>query len=64
MSFAVTGTDTVGGVDCYTSEIRINDDIFHEACFSPDRGLAPYTAYYEDSGDVSFSMELVSYEAR
>ncbi|WP_227131313.1 hypothetical protein [Halorubellus salinus] len=61
-SFAVTGTDTIARVDCWTSEMRINDSVFHEACFSPDLGLAPYAAYYGEDGTLEMSLTLVSYE--
>lgn len=63
MSFAITGTDNYAGVDCYTSEIRLNDSVMHEACFSPDLGLAAYTAWYEeDTGNVEMRMELVEFQ--
>lgn len=61
-SFAVTGTDTYAGVDCWTSEMKINDSVFHEACFSPDLGLAPFAAYYGEDGTLEMSLTLVSYE--
>lgn len=61
-SFAVTGTDTVAGVDCWTSEMRINGSVYHEACFSPDLGLAPYAAYYGEDGTLEMSLTLVAYE--
>lgn len=61
-SFAVTGTDTYAGVDCWTSEMKINESVFHEACFSPDLGLAPYAAYYGEDGTLEMSLTLVSYE--
>ena len=61
-SFAVTGTDTYASVDCWTSEMRINDSVFHEACFSPDLGLAPYAAYYGEDGTLEMSLTLVGYE--
>ncbi|WP_323676613.1 hypothetical protein [Halorubellus sp. PRR65] len=61
-SFAVTGTDTIAGVDCWTSEMRVNGSVFHEACFSPDLGLAPYAAYYGEDGTLEMSLTLVAYE--
>lgn len=61
-SFAITGTDTVGGVACSTSEMRLNDSVVHEACFSPDLGLAPYAAYYGEDGTLEMSLALVAYE--
>jgi hypothetical protein len=61
-SFAVTGPDTIGGVDCVASEMRINGSVFHEACFSPDLGLAPFAAYYGEDGTLEMSLTLVSFE--
>lgn len=60
-SFAITGTDTIAGVDCWRSEMKINDSVFHEACFSPDLGLAPYAAYYGEDGTLEMSLTLVDY---
>lgn len=61
-SFEVTGTDSYAGVDCFVSEARLNGTVVHEACASPDRGLAPYAAYYDESGTLTFEMTLVNYE--
>jgi hypothetical protein len=64
VSYSVGDRDTVGGVDCYRSEIRTNGQVVYEACFSPDVGLAPFTAYYEEDGTETMRMELTSYERR
>lgn len=65
MSFEVTGTKTYAGVECYDSQLKINQSVIQEACFSPDLGLAAYTAWYdEDTGDTSMRMELVEYERK
>lgn len=62
MSFEITETRTYAGVSCFASELRINDTTVQEACFSPDLGLAAYTAWYEeDTGDVEMRMELIEY---
>lgn len=61
-SFDVTGVETYAGVDCYRSEMRVDGEMLYEGCFSPDLGLAPYTAYYNDDGSLAMEMELVSYE--
>lgn len=62
MSFEITGTDSYAGVDCYASELRINESVMHEACFAPNLGLAAYTAFYdEETGSVDMRMELVEY---
>lgn len=61
-SFAVTGTDTVGGVACSTSEMRIDGGVVHEACFSPSLGLAPFAAYYDEDGGLEMSLTLVSFQ--
>jgi hypothetical protein len=62
-SFEVTGTDSYAGVDCFVSEASANGTVVHEACVSPDRGLAPYVAYYDESGELTYEMTLVDYEA-
>ncbi|WP_049902759.1 hypothetical protein [Halococcus agarilyticus] len=62
-SFEVTGTDSYAGVECSVTEASLNGTVVHEACVSPDRGLAPYAAYYDESGTLTFEMELTSYEA-
>ena len=61
-SFAITGSDSVGGVACSTSEMRIDDGVVHEACFSPSLGLAPFAAYYDEDGTLEMSLTLVAYE--
>lgn len=61
-SFEVTGVDTRAGVDCFASEMRVDGTVLYEGCFSPDLGLAPYTAYYNEDGSISMEMVLVSYE--
>jgi hypothetical protein len=62
MSFEVVGTDNYAGVSCFASELRINESVIHEGCFSPDIGLAPYTAYYEEgTGEVEMRVELIEY---
>jgi len=62
-SFEVTGSDSYAGVECSVTEASVNGTVVHEACVSPDRGLAPYAAYYDESGTLTFEMELTSYEA-
>ncbi|EMA52787.1 MULTISPECIES: hypothetical protein [Halococcus] len=63
VGFEVTGEDSYAGVDCFVPQASVNGTTVHEACVSPDRGLAPYTAYYDESGTLTFEMELTSYEA-
>ncbi|MFC7045547.1 hypothetical protein ACFQH6_09175 [Halobacteriaceae archaeon GCM10025711] len=62
-SFAVTGTDTIAGVDCFTTEMRVNGTVVHEAAVSPALGLAPHAAYYDEDGTLEMELRLVSYEA-
>jgi len=64
LSFAVTGKDTYGGIECYASEMRVNGTVVNEGCFSPDHGLAPYVAYYDDQGDPQFTLTLKSYQPK
>ena len=61
-SFEVTSIDTYAGVDCFASEMRVDGTVLYEGCFSPDLGLAPYTAYYNEDRSLSMEMVLVSYE--
>lgn len=61
-SFEITGTKTIGGVSCFTSEMTVNGTIMHEGCFSPDHGLAPHSAFYDEDGSLQMELELVSYE--
>ena len=63
VSFEVTGTDSYAGVECSVSQASLNGTAVHEACVSPDRGLAPYTAYYDETGTLTFEMTLINYEA-
>ena len=63
-SFEVTGTDSVGGIACYTTEMIVDGTTLHEACIAPDHGIAPHSAYYNDDGTRSMEIRLVSYEAR
>lgn len=62
-NFEVTGTDSYAGVECFVTEASLNGTVVHQACVSPDRGLAPYVAYYDESGTFTFEMILTSYEA-
>jgi hypothetical protein len=60
----VNGTKTIGGVSCFTSEMKINTTVVHAGCFSPDHGLAPHSAYYDEDATLQMEMKLVSYEPR
>jgi hypothetical protein len=62
-SVRITGTTTVGGLACYTTEMKSDDTTVHESCLAPGHGVAPYSAYYDDDGTVTSRIELVSYEA-
>ena len=65
MSVAVVSRDTVAGVECYRSEMRVNDQLVYEHCLSTDLGLAPYVAFYdEQTGEQVVRMELVEYTPR
>lgn len=61
-SFAITGQDSIGDVDCWTSEMQINSTVVHDGCFSPALGLAPQAAWYGEDGDLEMSVTLASYE--
>lgn len=63
-SFAVTGTETMAGVECYRSEMQVNGSVVYEGCFAPDLGVAPYTAYHDEDGTRVLAVELVAYERR
>lgn len=60
-SFEVTSKDSYAGVECFASEMRVDGTLAHEGCFSPDVGLMPYTAYYDDTGTLQLEMTLVEY---
>jgi len=60
-SFAVTGTDSVAGVDCYRTRMQVDGTTVYESCLSPDHGLAPYTAWYAEDGTLEMEMRLRSY---
>lgn len=62
MRTAVTGVDAYAGVECFTASIEVDGEVVHDSCISPDIGLAPYVAYYED-GEATVSMELVDFSA-
>jgi hypothetical protein len=61
-SVRITGTTTVGGLACYTTEMKSDGMTVHESCLAPGHGVAPYSAYYDDEGAVTSRIELVSYE--
>lgn len=60
-SFAVTGTDSYAGVDCYVTEMRFNETVQHRGCVSPDIGLAPHSAFYDEDGTLELEMTLTNY---
>jgi hypothetical protein len=60
--FRVTGTGSYAGVQCYATEMTIDGTTQHEACLSPELGLAPYSAWYDEDGTLVMEIELVSYE--
>jgi hypothetical protein len=62
MRFEVTGTDTYAGVQCYATEVTIDGTTQHESCISPDLGLAPYSAWYDENGALQVKIELVNFE--
>jgi hypothetical protein len=63
MRFAVTGQDTYAGVQCFATEVTIDGETRHEACVSPDLGLTPYSAWYDEDGDLVMELRLVKYES-
>ena len=60
--FRVTGTGSYAGLQCYATEMKIDGTTQHEACLSPELGLAPYSAWYDEDGTLVMEIELVSYE--
>ncbi|QLG50428.1 hypothetical protein [Natrinema halophilum] len=62
MRFEVTERQSYAGVDCFASVTEIDGQTVHEGCFSPELELAPHTAYYDEDGDRTYEMTLVSVE--
>ncbi|UTF53475.1 hypothetical protein [Natronosalvus rutilus] len=60
MRFAIIERRTYAGVECYASVTEVDGRTVHEGCFAPDLGLAPYTVYYDENGERSFELALVS----
>lgn len=42
--------------------MTIDGDRRHEGCFSPDHGLAPYSAWYDENGGLQMKFEMVNFE--
>jgi len=60
-TYTITGTDSYAGVDCYTTEVRVDGRIRHEGCVSPELGLLIHSAVYDRSGNVEVEMTLTEY---
>ncbi|WP_331234919.1 hypothetical protein [Natronorarus salvus] len=60
--YAVDGTETYVGTECYVAVTEVDEQVVHESCLSPDLAFPAYVAYYEETGEVAFEMELVGYE--
>ncbi|WP_049972335.1 hypothetical protein [Haladaptatus cibarius] len=63
MTYEVTEKRTYAGIECYYSEVRIDGSVVRDGCYSPDHGVAPYSAYYDESGKAVLEVKLVEYEA-
>ncbi|MFW6376904.1 MAG: hypothetical protein ACOC0F_02915 [archaeon] len=61
-SFQITEQRTVAGITCFATEMKIDGELRHEGCLSPDHGLAPYSAWYDDDGELLMEITLVDYE--
>lgn len=63
---AITGTNTYAGVECYTTEVRIDGKVRYTACLSPRLGLVVHSAVTPEgkAGEQSAAFELVEYDGR
>ena len=64
MTYEITKQRTIAGISCYDAEIRINDSVFTDACYSPDHGTAMYGVVYDEDGTKVRAMTLVDYERK
>ncbi|GAA0235162.1 hypothetical protein ACFFQF_24840 [Haladaptatus pallidirubidus] len=64
MAYEVTEKRTYAGIECYYSEVRIDGSVARVGCYSPDHGVAPYSAYYDENGETVLEVKLVEYEAK
>lgn len=55
------GQEAYAGVECLSTELRRDGEVTSESCVNAQLGLAPYLAFYNDSGDLEVEMELTSY---
>ncbi|MGM0399008.1 MAG: hypothetical protein ACQEQY_08450 [Halobacteriota archaeon] len=53
-SFTYSGTNSYAGVECYTADMRFNETVQHQACVSPNMGLAAHSAFYDEDGPSSW----------
>ncbi|WP_458207564.1 hypothetical protein [Haladaptatus sp. NG-SE-30] len=64
MRYDVVEKRNYAGVECYFSQIRMNGSVSMEGCYAPNHGVAPYGAYYDDSGTQLVEVKLASYERK
>jgi hypothetical protein len=60
--YAVEGVESYVGTECYVAVTEVDDQVVHESCLSPELAFPAYVAYYEETGEVAFEMELIEYE--
>jgi len=63
-TLTVTGTKTIGGVECYALEGIADEDgrTVYEGCLAPGHGFPMQSIYYDSSGQVASLLELQSYD--
>ena len=61
LRYEITGTDTHAGIDCYVSEVTLDDHLYRETCIAPAHGLALHSAMYDDDGAVVYGQTVVDY---
>ncbi len=64
MKFEITEKRTYAGIECYYSELRLNGSVARDGCYSPDHGVAPYSAYYDETGKTLLEVKLVKYKSK
>lgn len=62
MTYEVTEKRKYAGVECYYSEIRVDGAVVRAGCYSPDHGVAPYSAHFDENGNPVLEVKLAGYE--
>ncbi|MFC6724036.1 hypothetical protein ACFQE1_06535 [Halobium palmae] len=58
----VTGTASYAGIDCHVVESRLDGNLVSKMCTRVDLKDVPYAVGYDESGEMTFRVELVEFE--